>query len=192
MKNKLPSLTLVALVAIGEPAQAFLLDPYVGLALGTATDKVKTPGGDTEKLGKDTSYSFQAGVAFGLVPLFKPRVEAEWLNLSSSTRQYDSTLKGFGVNGFVDLPIMPIIKPYIGVGFVGLKQEVKIDDGNDFNSDTKRVPQYMVGLDLDIPAFPVAGGIEYRRINAKLSGSDGEGTLDNKVNVFLAKLRIQL
>ena len=180
-------LIAAAVTVVPAPgAKAYLLNPYLGLGLGSASSNVKVDGAKA-KLGGDFAYTFAAGFALTAVPIITPRVEFEYADLSSSRDGIDGKVAGYGVNGYVTLPIMPIVKPYIGVGFMRMTQEV-----DNFKTSPATVPQYMLGLDLEIPTIPVAGGIEWRYLNTKADAKDDYiGNIKSSVSTVLAKVRVQ-
>ena len=65
---------------------------------------------------------------------------------------------------------------------------MRLKSGSD-KTDWKVVPQYMVGLDVDLPLIPVAGGIEYRYIDTSFE-EDGD-KFDTKIQTVLVKGRIK-
>jgi len=193
MLKKISLVAVLAAVAMvpSSGAKAYLLNPYIGFALGSSTNTMKVVDihGDAIKnsLNGDFAYTFAGGFQLDLIPLITPRVEFEYANLSSSKDGVEGNVAGYGVNAYVSLPIMPIVKPYIGVGVMRMTQEL---DGD--KSDAGTVPQYMVGLDLDIPMIPIAGGIEWRYMNMKANVDEVSiDTLKSSVSTVLAKIRVQ-
>jgi|GEM_PF-2895813 len=193
MLKKISLMAVLAAVAMvpSSGAKAYPLNPYLGFALGSSTNTMKTVDsfGNATKasLKGDFAYTFAGGFQLDLIPLITPRVEFEYANLSSSNNGVEGNVAGYGVNAYVSLPLMPIIKPYIGVGVMRMAQEFGA-----FKSEAGNVPQYMVGLDLDIPMVPIAGGIEWRYMN--MTGSVDQpliDTLKSSVSTVLAKIRVQ-
>ncbi len=174
--------------------QVKALSYYLGISAGEVRSKVENIGFDPEK-----SYTFSAGFHWGslLSPL---HTEIEYLRLKSQKNDWGRTKnEGVALNTFVDLPLLPIIQPYVGFGFVYMREQIKQDfigvwssyDKIDtwYKSDWRFVPQYMLGFDVDLPTVPVAGSIEYRYIDNSFSF---EGIpLDSKINMFFLKMRIK-
>ena len=52
------------------------------------------------------------------------------------------------------------------------------------------VPQYITGIDLDLPSIPIAGSLEYRFIRHDFDFDDMEKR-KTKYNIFLVKARIK-
>jgi opacity protein-like surface antigen len=185
-KKLLSGIAALAVVAGAGNASAF----YAGLSLGESTTKLKGPGGSGwDKANSDVSYTAAFGMSLP-IPLMPIRAEVEYLSLNSDGGDFDSAkTTGFGANAYVGLPLLPIIKPYLGFGIANLEQKVADPGGSpEYKSDRKTVPQYMIGLDLDIPLLPVAGGIEYRYIDAKFD-YDGIGKVKSKIESVLVKAR---
>jgi opacity protein-like surface antigen len=194
MLKQISLIAVLAAVAVvpSTGAKAYLLRPYVGLGLGSSSNTVRVAtnsGTDRTSLNGDFAYTFAGGFQVSVIPLISPRVEFEYASFSSSKDGAEADLSGYGLNGYVSLPIMPIVRPYIGVGVMRMKQDV-----GDIRSDTATVPQYMLGLDLDIPMIPIAGGIEWRYMNLKadVDGDPEVNNLRSSVSTILAKVRVQL
>ncbi|MDR1476772.1 MAG: porin family protein [Rickettsiales bacterium] len=172
MKKLLSSFAIAAVLLASTGAEAF----YVGLAGGSAKTKI-----DGDSVDPAFSYTVSAGLAFP-IPLFPIRAEVEFLNLRSSEDLGSVRTYGFAANGYVDLPLLPIIHPYLGFGLASMKQSA----GGD-KSDSKVAPQYMLGLDIGIPLLPLHAGVEYRYIDADFDYSGIEST--SKIHAFLLKAR---
>jgi opacity protein-like surface antigen len=182
MKMKSLATSLVVLAALaGADANAF----YAGLGLGES--KTKTDGAKTKN---DVSYTAAVGLSLP-IPLIPIRAEVEYLSLNSKEKELDNAeTTGFGANAYVGLPLLPIVKPYIGFGVASLKQEVKDLGGTKYKSKSATVPQYMIGLDVDVPLLPVGGGIEYRYIDTKFDFDQGVGKVKSKIESVLVKARV--
>ncbi len=186
MNKKLLSMALVlsSLVLAGN-ANAF----YVGGSLGQS--KTKLDGFNVDMDAK-TAFSLSAGMELPL-PLIPLRAEVEYLHLNSSKDGVDGETYGAGVNAYVGLPLLPIIKPYVGFGLGYLQQEVETRDamGEDIknSSDWTLTPQYMLGLDVSLPLLPIAGGVEYRYIDTEFDGFTGDQSSKSKIHTFLVKAR---
>ena len=192
-QTSLAALLVAAFMVPASGAQAYILAPYVGVGIGSSTSNVRVgldEGGTYRRsLNGDFSYVFSAGFQIRAVPLIRPRIEFEYANLTSGSGDYDGRVTGYGVNGFISLPIMPIVRPYVGVGMMNVRQRF---DG--IRAESNTVPQYMVGFDLDIPMIPIAGSIEWRYMNlgaADVTGEPGVASLRGSVSSILAKVRVQ-
>lgn len=186
MKKNLLSLALVlsSLLIASNRVDAF----YVGGSLGQS--KTKLDGFDIDMDAK-TAFSVYTGMEIPL-PLIPIRAEVEYLHLNSSKDGIDGETYGAGVNAYVGLPLLPIIKPYVGVGIGYLQQEVEYDLlGQDVknSSDWTITPQYMLGFDVSLPLVPIAGGVEYRYIDTKFDGFDNDDSSKSKIHTFLVKAR---
>ncbi len=181
MKKNLILMSLVlAGLAIPSAAKAF----YVGGSFGGSN--AKADGVDFDS-GEGSAFSIYAG--FGIpLPLIPIRAEVEYFNLKSTEDTIgDIKTSGAAANAYIGLPLLPILKPYVGFGLGYMKQDI---DGLSESSDWKVVPQYMIGADLDLPLIPVAGGVEYRYISTDFENSAvSGGKYDSDIHSFLVKAR---
>ena len=147
-----------------KQADAFM---YLGVGAGSSSTSIKVDG-SRDSYNSSPSYVLAAGIS-APVPFVSIRGEVEYANLNSSKDSIDVETSGVGLNGYVGLPLLPIVKPYVGFGLANMSTTIK---SSDFKSktDTAVVPQYMVGLDISVPLVPVAGGIEYRFTDASYTG----------------------
>ncbi|MBD5404992.1 porin family protein [bacterium] len=180
------SLIVSALLGSSFDANAF----YVGASVGDSKTKVGGP----NKVNMDgkAAFSVYSGMEIPL-PLIPIRAEIEYLHLKSDKDGADMTTAGVGANAYVGLPLLPIIKPYIGMGFGYMQQEFKYS-GEKTKSDWTVVPQYMLGLDVSLPLIPIAGGVEYRYIDTKFKGFELNSTefeAKSKIHAFLVKARVK-
>jgi opacity protein-like surface antigen len=172
MDKKLLAAALAMSAFAAADASAF----YIGAAGGTAKTEI-----EGTKIGSDAAFTVAAGIGIPL-PLFAIRAEGEYLQLKSSDDALDAKTYGFAANGYVNLPLLPIVHPYVGFGLASLKQEAA-----GMKSDSKVAPQYMIGLDVDIPLLPIAGGVEFRYIDVDFDYSGAKN--NSKIQTVLAKVR---
>ena len=172
MNKKLLSLSVAALVLASTNANAF----YIGAGVGTSKAKV-----DGDSLDKKSAFTLATGITIPL-PLIPLRGEVELMNLKSADDDTDYKVYGAAANAYVGLPLLPIIKPYIGMGLAYAQAKSENTLGT-VKSDWKVTPQYMIGLDLSLPLIPVAGGIEYRYMDTKFDD------VKTKVHTFMVKGR---
>lgn len=190
-------LILSSLILMAPKADAY----YIGASVGSSKTKVRVD--DMNIKGDEkTAFSVYSGMEIPL-PLIPIRAEIEYLHLKSDKDGSDATTYGASANAYVGLPLLPIIKPYVGMGLGYMQQELKMpiveDDGSisgklKDKSDWTVVPQYMIGLDVSLPIIPVAGGVEYRYIDTKFKGfndEDGDFSAKSKIHTFLMKARIK-
>ena len=154
MNKKVLSLSIAAIVLASANANAF----YIGASVGSSKAKV-----DGTSLDKGTAYSIATGMSIPL-PLIPIRGEVELFNYNGSidALDIDGKIYGASANAYVGLPLLPIVKPYVGMGLAYTQSKFDSD-----KSDWKVAPQYMLGLDLSLPLIPVAGGVEYRYMDTK-------------------------
>lgn len=190
-------LILSSLILMAPKADAY----YIGASVGSSKTKVSME--DKINMQSKTAFTVSTGMEIPL-PLIPIRAEVEYLQLKSDKYGEDLKTYGVGANAYVGLPLLPIIKPYVGMGLGYLKQELKgpadFDDDGIYESTFKAksdwtvVPQYMIGLDVSLPLIPVAGGVEYRYIDSKFKGfNDTEENFNakSKIHTFLMKARIK-
>ena len=178
MNKKILSVGLLsAMILASANANAF----YVGAGVGTSKTKI-----DGESVDKDNALTVSTGFKIPL-PLIPIRAEVEYLQFNSEEDGLgEAKTYGMAANAYVGLPLIPLIKPYVGMGLGYMQQKLK-DAGFSDKSDWTVVPQYMIGLDLDLPLIPVAGGVEYRYIDTTFDNDFGE--YDSKIHTFLVKGR---
>ena len=157
---------------------------YSGIGLGES--KVKL---DNQSLDDKRSFTFSLGSSF-YIPLFPLRLEAEYQKFNSKKDSYDVNTYGTGINTYINLPLLPILVPYIGFGLAYLKEKNNSNDENlPRKSDGKIVPEYIIGLDLDLPTVVFAGSMEYRYINTNFEFENEKET--SKYHIFLLKARLK-
>lgn len=176
MNKEIMSLTLVlsSVLLLSTKADAF----YIGGSFGQSETKVKGTSVD-----EDLAFSLYAGMTLP-IPLIPIRGEVEYMHLKSSEDNSDVKTHGAAANAYIGLPLLPIIKPYIGVGLGYLQQDIKGSD----KSDWEVTPQYMVGFDISLPIIPIAGGVEYRYIDTDFKNDD-MGKYKSKIHAFFIKAR---
>lgn len=190
-------LILSSLILMAPKADAY----YIGASVGSSKTKVSME--DKINMQSKTAFTVSTGMEIPL-PLIPIRAEVEYLQLNSDKDGSDLKTYGVGANAYVGLPLLPIIKPYVGMGLGYLKQDVKMladfDDDGIYESKIKTksdwtvVPQYMIGLDVSLPLIPVAGGVEYRYIDSKFKGfndTEEDFNAKSKIHTFLMKARIK-
>lgn len=165
-------------------AQAGILDIYTGITMGGGENIILVPS-DTPNLEDITKSTSSFGAVVGVdIPLF--RFEAEYNYLTGDSLDLHLGM----INGYVKFFPLPIVKPYLGLG-VGSVIEGKIKDAGDIKNAT--VAQAMLGLQFDIPAFPIFIDLEGRALYAKdiytFSTPIGDKDLDLLQYEVRAKLR---
>ncbi len=186
--NNMNKLSLVALSAITlgltTPSPAIF---YGSLGVASTTDfKV-----DTDKANGNFGYSIAVGAKVPLLPL---RAEIESFrfrgsNFGGTTGSDSISANGIMANVYAGLPI-PIVSPYVGVGYGFAEMNISNTDGEDFSSGENKAYNIMAGVDIDIPLplFPVGFSVEYRytQIEAGDFGNNGDG----EIQTIMAKARL--
>lgn len=182
MKKIIFITTLLYIVIFSSKSNAVSF--YSGIGLGKSKAKI-----DDTNIDDKHSFTFSLGSSFD-IPLFPIRIEGEYLNFNSKNDLYDIKTYGSGINTYINLPLLPILVPYIGLGLSYLKEKNNHNEQNiTKKSDSKIVPQYMIGLDLDLPTVIFAGSMEYRYINTDFEFADSSN--NSKYHIFLLKLRLK-
>ncbi|MCL2438902.1 MAG: outer membrane beta-barrel protein [Alphaproteobacteria bacterium] len=142
---------LFAFALVFAAADASAFGKYIGGSGGTSRASLHD---DTDRydMGKGGAWSMYAGIDLP-IPVVPIRAELEYAQYNFDDR---AQTWGIGVNALVGLPLLPILKPYIGMGIASY--QVRGVSGSHENLS------YMAGLDLNIPMFPIAGGVELRYI----------------------------
>ena len=175
---------LIIFLSIILPKTSKAMSFYSGIGFGDSKGNI-----EKNNLKEKNAFTFAMGSSFS-VPLFPIRVEAEYLNLDSEKEDYKTNLSGGGINTYVNLPLLPILVPYVGLGLSYLKEENNITyPGITKTSSGKIVPQYILGFDLDLPTVIIAGDMEYRYITTSFEFDNKKS--DSKYHIFMFKARIK-
>ena len=157
---------------------------YSGIGFGDSKGNI-----EKNNLKEKNAFTFAIGSSFS-IPLFPIRVEAEYLNFDSKKNNYKTNLSGGGINTYVNLPLLPILVPYVGLGLSYLKEENNITYTDiTKTSSEKIVPQYILGFDLDLPTVIIAGDMEYRYISTSFEFDNKKS--DSKYHIFMFKARVK-
>ena len=157
-------------------------DFYVGGGFGNAFNGGSSINGVTgsKKGYKDSVlYSLAGGYELPL-PLFDVRGEVEYLRTRPEVKDgRTKQLDGLFLNAYGDVPLIPIVDPYVGLG-VG---RVRYDHSNAL------AYQGMLGVEYELPFAPVTLGGEYRYL--KINDKTGKDHAKSKYhsNVLMLKLR---
>jgi len=161
---------------------------YIGAGVGVSKNELKD---NIENQKFSTNGAYTVSVGYSLPIMFvKPRVELEYSDLLSSEDNDDVKTRGVALNAFVNIPVLPVVTPYVGVGVGYFRQEMESD-----KSDWKVLPQYMAGVDIAIPFSPFAFGAEYRLIDTSFEYDSRklytpDASLDSKIQAILVKARV--
>ncbi len=182
MKKIFLTILLSSILSLSQTAKAFNL--YTGIGFGDSKGNV-----ENNHLKEKRALNFAIGSSFSIT-LFPIRIEAEYLNFDSKKDIYKTNLYGGGINTYVNLPLLPILVPYIGLGLSYLKEKNNITyPGITTTSSGKIVPQYILGFDLDLPTVFLAGDMEYRYITTNFDFDNKKS--DSTYHIFMFKARIK-
>ena len=185
MNKKVLSAGILSLVLLGSvDASAMYIGAGVGMSKNELKDNI-----ESQKFSSNGAYAVSVGYTLP-VPTIKPRIELEYSNLLSSEDHDDVKTKGVAANAFVNIPVLPVVTPYVGVGVGYFRQEMESE-----KSDWRVLPQYMAGVDVSIPFFPVAFAAEYRLIDTSFDYDnrkfyEPDTSLDSKIQSIMVKGRV--
>ena len=182
MKKIIFIITIFSIVVFSSKSKAVSF--YSGIGVGESKAKIN----DTN-LDDKSSLTFSLGSSFD-IPLFPIRLEAEYLQYNSRKENLEIHTYGTGINTYVNIPLLPILVPYVGLGISYLTEKSNCNELNiTKKSDNKIVPQYILGFDLNLPTVIFAGSMEYRHINTDFKFENE--TNSSKYHIFLLKLRLK-
>ena len=155
-------------------------DFYAGAGLGFGFNGGSSSNGTHTSKYKDSSVWSIAGGYEAPLPLFDVRGELEYLHTRPELKDgRTKQLDGLFLNGYADIPLIPFIDPYVGLG-VG---RVRFDHSNSFAF------QGMLGAEYELPFAPIAIAGEYRYL--KINETTGKYHRDSQyhTNILMLKAR---
>lgn len=175
MKYILPLL----LVLITTSASA---DFYAQAGLGRSFNEGSVFKHDQKYNYKDSNtFSIAGGYEFP-IPIINPRIEAEYLRLHPKVKE-ESTgkLNGLFVNAYADVPILPIVDPYVGLG-TGITR---------FEHNNSIAVQGMAGIEYKIPFISTTIGGEYRYLKINETAGKLNESAKYHSNILMLKVRYE-
>ena len=171
-----------ALVGIFLGAELAEADFYASAGLGESFNGGSSINGVTgARSGYKDSVLFSLAGGYEMpLPLFDVRGEVEYLRTRPEVKDgRTKQLDGLFLNAYGDIPLIPIVDPYIGMG-VG---RVRYDHSNAF------AWQGMLGLEYELPFAPITVGGEYRYL--KINEDTGKAHAGSKfhTNTLMLKFR---
>jgi len=153
---------------------------YAGAGIGSGFNYGHVSDGlHNVKYKNSTMWSIAGGYETPL-PLFDVRGEVEYLRTRPEVKDgRTKQLDGLFLNGYADIPLIPLIDPYVGLG-IG---RVRYDHTNSF------ALQGMIGAEYELPFAPVAVSGEYRYL--KINEETGKYNRESKyhANILMLKAR---
>ncbi|MCT4552308.1 MAG: porin family protein [Alphaproteobacteria bacterium] len=188
VKSKIALVALVSSIAFSanvNNANAGLLGEFY---LGGSIHSADTDNNDKS----DSGYS----VAFGWelpIPVLDIRAEIEYNKMGDAKDNNDVEYESIMANAYIDIPFpTPLLSPYVGAG-VGKITDGTVNVGGpvgDVELEEDGIGyQYMVGLDINIPATPFYTSLEYRKIVNPFTVEGGIGEDDLEQDVVSLKAR---
>lgn len=177
MKKRLLSIVLALGLISVLPVQA---QYYGQLGLGASLNGGSVTTDNVRSGYKNTpAYSFAGGYEIPLA-LTNVRVEGEYLRIRPNAKHgSDSSFDGLMANGYVEVPLIPIIDPYIGAG-IGMTR---------FDHNNSLALQGIMGLEYELPFLPLTIGGEYRYLKVNETGGKREDISKFHSNIFMFKMR---
>ena len=162
---------------LGSVAQA---DFYAGAGLGASFNGGRSSNGDHNiKYKNSTLWSLAGGYETPL-PLFDVRGEVEYLRTRPEVKDgRTKQLDGLFLNAYADVPLIPLIDPYVGMG-VG---RVRYDHSNSF------AWQGMLGAEYELPFAPIGIAGEYRYLKVNETTGKWDKRSKYHTNILMLKAR---
>lgn len=153
---------------------------YGQLGIGASlNDGSTTTNGIRSKYKNTPAYSFATGYELPLT-LTNVRLEGEYLRIRPNAKYgSNSSFDGLMANGYAEVPLIPVIDPYIGAG-IGMTR---------FDHNNSLALQGMMGLEYELPFIPLTIGGEYRYLKVNESGGKQANISKFHSNIFMLKLR---
>lgn len=177
--KKFLSLTLLSAFFFSAQAQA---DFYGSFGLGASFNNGSIHRDGFVTTYKDTpAYSFAAGYELPLA-LTDVRAEVEYLRIRPNAKHGEtSKFDALMLNGYVDIPLVPFVDPYVGLGLGQARYE-----------HTNTTPlQAMLGVDYELPFMPLTLSGEYRYLKITENGGGRNETAKFHSNILMFKLRYE-
>lgn len=124
-------------------------------------------------------YAVAAGYELPL-PILDIRGEIEYLRIRPNAKHGpDSKFDGVFLNGYADIPLVPVVDPYVGLG-LGYSR---------FDHTNSPALQAMTGIEYELPILPIAIGGEYRYMKVNETGGKWDSPSKFHTNIFMLKAR---
>lgn len=177
MKKLFYTLALTGLLTYASTVSA---EFYAGIGLGGSFNGGSAvTDGSYSKYKNSAIYSLSGGYELPL-PLFDLRGELEYLRTKPTVKSgEDRKLDALMANVYGNIPLIPLIDPYIGLGL----GRARYDHSNSFAF------QWMLGADYEVPFAPITIGGEYRYF--KVNEKTGKNHSPSKfhTNILMLKAR---
>lgn len=155
---------------------------YAQLGIGAAFN-------DGSQITKNYRSSYENSPAYSLsvgyeLPLLLTdiRIEGEYLRLKPDIKQGGhATMDGLMVNGYANLPVIPLIDPYVGLG-LGMTR---------FEHENAPAYQLMLGAEYELPFMPATVGAEYRYFKITEDCGSRNETAKLHSNILMLKFRYE-
>ena len=155
---------------------------YTGAGIGSSFNDGSVIKNNIKSSYKDSpAYSFYAGYQ---LPLFltDARIEGEYLRIHPDKKKGGhASMDALMINGYIDVPVIPFIDPYVGIG-VGLTR---------FEHENAPAYQAMLGIDYELPFAPITVGGEYRYFKITENGGARDEIAKMHSNIFMLKFRYE-
>ncbi len=170
--------TLFCMTAMGiSSANA---DFYASIGAGASLNEGSVTYEDALQDYKNTPV-YAAAVGYELpLPILDVRAEVEYLRIRPEVKHgSDSKFDGVFLNGYADVPLIPVVDPYVGAG-IGYTR---------FEHNNSTAYQGMLGVEYEVPFMPVSLAGEYRYMKVTEAGGKWDSNAKFHSNILMIKAR---
>ncbi|MBQ9737625.1 MAG: porin family protein [Clostridia bacterium] len=175
------SYLLASLLTLGLISSTAHADFYGSFGLGAAFNNGSVTTKDLRSSYDDSAaYSLAVGYQLPLL-LTDVRVEGEYLRIHPDIKDGGhSNMDALMVNAYANLPLIPVIDPYVGLG-LGYAR---------FEHENTPAMQFMLGADYELPiTLPITIGAEYRYFKVNEHGGNRGETAKFNTHALMLKAR---
>ncbi|MBO7244751.1 MAG: porin family protein [Alphaproteobacteria bacterium] len=155
---------------------------YTGFGLGASFN-------DGGKITKQSRSSYEDSLSYSLavgyelpLALTDVRFEGEYLKIQPDLKKGGhASMNALMANGYINIPLTPIIDPYAGLG-IGMTR---------FEHENAPAYQFMLGAEYELPFMPVTVGGEYRYFKITEDGGARGEISKMHSNIFMLKLKYE-
>lgn len=177
MKKLIYSSFVASFIAFTTPSQA---DYYAGVGFGASFNDGAVETNNIKSSYKDSPiYTIYGGYELPL-PILDIRGEAEILYMKPKVKDgRDRKLQSVMLNGVAVIPFVPLIDPYVGLGFGYAR----------YDHTNAMAVQGMLGIEYELPIAPMTVGAEYRyyKINEGTGKTNSESKFHTNILMLKAK-----
>ena len=172
---------LASLLTLGLISSAAHADFYGSFGVGAAFNNGSVLKNNSRSSYDDSgAYSFAVGYQLPLA-LTDVRVEGEYLRIHPDIKDGGhSNMDALMANAYVNIPLVPVIDPYVGLGLCYAR----------FEHENTPAMQFMLGADYELPiTLPITVGAEYRFFKVNEHGGNRGETAKFNTHALMLKAR---